>query len=188
MRKIIIYTSVIWISIVFLYFLQGWIEIYNSNIFFENILKLFVGFAWIVPILLIFLIKEKLVRYILLASVMIILFVCGLWSLLFIVDAWVMNDLLTGNGFNQIYEKKISDNRYFSVYITPGMGGLGGSWDMYTIDKKLPFGFVNRHKLTNAEFKCERGSKLNTEIIIIGKDTVTIDSDLIEKKMLNDPK
>jgi hypothetical protein len=52
----------------------------------------------------------------------------------------------------------------------------------YSIDKKLPLGFVKRYFLLQEEYEFHQDIKNNTETIIFGKDTIFVDNKLLDKK------
>ncbi len=180
MRKLIIYISIIWIILISVDILLEHNEIHSRFLFIENVMKLLTFFVWIVPILLIFLIKKKIVKYILL-SISAIVILINSYFILFL-GMFFINDLFIGNGYRQIFEKKISGNKFFSIYRSPDEGALGGDYRTYTVDTKYIFGIVKRHELSSNEYSLQQDIKNNCETIIIGNDTIFVDNTLIEKK------
>jgi len=155
-------------------------EIHSKYLIVENLLKLLFFFVWIVPILLIFLIKKKLVKYVLLTISAILIIINGFF--IFFLGMFFINDLFVGNGFRQIFEKEISNNTYFSIYRSPDEGSFGGDYRTYTVDRKFLLGFVKRHQLNPEEYVINQDIKNNSETIIIGRDTIFIDNKLLKGK------
>ncbi len=152
-------------------------EIHSKYLVIENIMKLLFFFVWIVPILLTFLIKKKVVKYSLL-TIGVILIIINSFSIIFL-GVFFINDLFVGNGYRQIFEKKISNNTYFSIYRSPDEGAFGGDFRTYTVDRKYFLGFVKRHSLRPEEYEIHQNIKDKTETIIIEKDTIFVDNKLL---------
>ena len=181
MRKAIIYISSIWTIIILSGFLLGYNRIYSSFLIFENVLK-FLSFLYfiIVPLLLILLIKNKTIKRLLLV-IDIVLLVMGSFVIMFL-GIFLINDIIIGNGYRHIFERELSKNKYFSIYRTSDAGAFGGDYRVYSIDKKLPLGFVKRHFLLQDEYQFYQDVRNNTEKIIFGEDTIFVDNDLLDKK------
>jgi len=180
MKKGIIYTSIAWTTLIIIDFILESNEIHSKYLVVENFMKLLTFFVWIVPILLIFLIKKKIVKYILLTISAILIIINGLFIMF--LGTFFINDLFVGNGYRQIFEKKISNDRYFSIYRSPDEGAFGGDSRTYMIDKKLVFGLVKRHSLKPEEYEIHQDIKNKTETIIIEKDTIFVDNKLLKGK------
>ncbi len=110
MRKLIIYFSCLWIVSVLISIILEKFDIYSSSLLVENIKNLLFGFAWIVPIILILLIRKKVIKYILLAFSAILIIFKGVY--LFFLGVFLVNILIDGNGYKQLFEKEISNNKY----------------------------------------------------------------------------
>ncbi len=171
-KKWINYISVTWILIVGIRFTLGCFDIYSTIILLENIYKLLLLFVWLIPLAYIFYIKDKIIRYLLIVLCSVLGIYCiGMLSFL---SMFLINDLFTGNGYKQIFNTKLKNNTIFSIYKSPDMGALGGNWTIYSIDKKIIPGLVHRRKLNYKDYILSKDYIHNTERIIIGLDTITL--------------
>jgi len=178
MRKLILYFSCLWIAIVLISIILEKFDIYSNSLLVENIKNLLFGFAWIVPIILILLIRKKVIKYILLAVSAILIIFKGVY--LFFLGVFLVNNLIDGNGYKQLFEKEISNNKYFSIYECPDESDFEGSNKLYAIDKKLPLGFVKRQPLNVEEYEFHQGLKNRTDIVLFGRDTISVDNKIVE--------
>jgi len=179
MKKAIIYTSIIWVTLVLVSLLLEKNEIYSSYLIVENIRKLVFFFVWIVPILLITQLKKNIIKDILLI-ISFILFLVNSESIVTIGISYV-KDLYIGNGYRQIFEKKLPNNTYFSIYKSPeNTFPEGGSFEVYTINTKYILGFIKRHSLNKKEYEVQQNIPNKSELFIIGKDTVFVDNKLLQ--------
>ena len=124
MEKTIKYVSIVWESFLLLWTILHICEIHSKNLFLENLFGLLIFFSWIIPLLLLFLIQTKFLRNILLAIYSLLIILSS--PIILFVGMLVIDDFIIGNGFRQIFEKEISDNKFFSIYRTPDQGALGG--------------------------------------------------------------
>ncbi len=156
-------------------------EIHSKFLIIESCLR-FLWFLYVVyvPFVLVFFIRNKLVKTILL---LIGLFFVFLGSLMVaFVGVVMVDDVVKGNGFRQIFEKEISGNVYFSIYRSPDQGAMGGDHRMCSVDRKFPLGFVKRHFLLSSEYYSVRDTGLNTETFFVGQNTIFVDYEQLKGK------
>ena len=170
---------IIWTSIILIFILLKWGNIWSHSILFENIQSLIIFFgSIIIPVLAIILIKRKLIRYILLT----ILFF-GIILLAFpltFVGMFLISDLKTGNGFQKIHEQPLNEKDKFVIYITPDKGALGGSNKIYSVDRELIWGFHTRKRLKPDEYNLIQSREPRIDTIFYRNETIIIDYNEID--------
>jgi len=179
MKRTFKYIIIVWITIIVIDYILKWADIWSNYIIVENILNVVLYLSWIIPILLILLINRKKIKYIFLVIYSLILILLSFP--LFFVGTFLFNDLITNNGYSKVYEKELNKREKFVIYITPDKGAFGGSNKMYSLDKKLGFGFVKRKNLDPSEYKLNQGIFTNIDTVYFKKDTMIIDNNKIEK-------
>jgi len=157
-----------------------WNNIWSEYILFENLLSLLLFGTFLIPILLILLIKKRIIKYTLLGIFLLLLALA--WFPIMFSGIFLINDLSTGNGYRKVFEYKLTNNEYFSIYRTPDKGAFGGDYKMYSIDKKLGLGFISRNKLGPDEYKLLQNVHENTEVLIYKQDSIFIDNKLLQGK------
>ncbi len=127
---------------------------------------------WIVPFLLIYLIRTFRTQIIALSISLVILIILSPFILF--ANLALIGIMFSDVGSNQIYEKEISNKQYFSI-------NRKGGGNYFAIDTKLHLGFVKRHELTGKDFEIFHDYQNNLDTIIISNDTVIVDRKLIER-------
>ncbi|MFB6344021.1 hypothetical protein ACE1ET_20040 [Saccharicrinis sp. FJH62] len=176
MNKYLRNIVIIWIAIIIVRFIFKKFDIWSEYIIVENLLNIITYFGWILPFLLISIIKIKALKYSLFLLYSFVLIVFS-FKLLFL-GIMFFNDLMTSNGFEKVYEKTLNNKETFAIYKTPDSGAMGScSSTIYCIQKNLFLGFVKRYSLNESEYELKQGIYSKIDSIFYQNDTIIFDND-----------